>query len=105
MNLLEREGTLLGFRPETFVPADTVESSGGCVTFPFEVTYQELLGAERLLYGNVAEKSQARHVVSRLPGSLTFSIEVGKTYPFAVANRDLRHFDTSTGLSKGRECA
>lgn len=93
MNLLDREDTLLGFRPEMFRPADAVEGSGGVVTFPFEVTYQEYLGAERLVYGNVAEKSQARHVVSRLPGSLTFPIEAGETYPFAVAKRDLRRFD------------
>jgi multiple sugar transport system ATP-binding protein len=102
MNLLEREDTLLGFRPETFVPAVTVESSGGIVTFPFEVTYQELLGAERLVYGNVAEKCVARHIVSRLPGSLTLSIEPGKTYPFAVATRDLRYFDKSSGLCTDR---
>jgi len=97
MNLIEREDTLLGFRPETFVPVETVEGSQGVVTFPFEVTYQELLGAERLLYGNVAEKSSARHVVSRLPGSLIYAIEAGRTYSFAVATRDLRHFDKTSG--------
>jgi len=58
------------------------------------------LGAERLVYGNVGEKSHARHVVSRLPGSVTVSIEAGKTYPFAVATRDLRFFDRKSGLRK-----
>ncbi len=102
MNLLEHGGALLGFRPETFMPAAAVEGSEGIVTFPFEVTYQELLGAERLVYGNVGEKCCARHVVSRLPGSLTLPIEAGKTYPFAVATRDLRRFDSSSGLCARR---
>jgi len=100
MNLLDQGDTLLGFRPETFLPADAVEGSEGVVTYPFEVTYLEYLGAERLVYGNVGEKSHARHVVSRLPGSLTLPLEAGKTYPFAVALRDLRRFDKKSGLCR-----
>jgi multiple sugar transport system ATP-binding protein len=102
MNLLDQdqEEILLGFRPETFLPANLVEGSEGVATYPFEVTYLENLGAERLVYGNVGEKSHARHVVSRLPGSVTVSIEAGKTYPFAVATRDLRFFDRKSGLRK-----
>ncbi|MBP2675274.1 MAG: transporter [Deltaproteobacteria bacterium] len=101
MNLLEleQEEALLGFRPETFMPADAVEGSEGVVTYPFEVTYLEYLGAERLVYGNVGEKSHARHVVSRLPGSMTLPLEAGKTYPFAVARRDLRRFHRKSGLA------
>jgi len=101
MNLLEleQEEALLGFRPETFLPADAVEGSEGVVAYPFEVTYTEYLGAERLVYGNVGEKSHARHIVSRLPGSLTLPLEAGKTYPFAVARRDLRRFHRKSGLA------
>jgi multiple sugar transport system ATP-binding protein len=102
MNLLDQGDTLLGFRPETFRPADAVEGSEGVVTYSFEVTYLEYLGAERLVYGNVGEKSHARHVVSRLPGSLTLPIEAGETYPFAVALRDLRRFDKKSGLCNER---
>jgi len=98
MNLLEQDDVLLGFRPETFLPADAVEGSEGATTYPFEVTYLENLGAERLVYGNVGEKSHARHVVARLPGSITAPIDAGRTYPFAVAFRDLRYFDRSSGL-------
>jgi multiple sugar transport system ATP-binding protein len=100
MNLLEQGDLLLGFRPETFLPADAVEGSEGIVTYPFEVTYLEYLGAERLVYGNVGEKSHARHVVARLPGSMNLPIEAGKTYPFAVARRDLRRFDRKSGLAQ-----
>jgi multiple sugar transport system ATP-binding protein len=106
MNLLDQDqgDVLLGFRPETFLPANVVEGSKGIVTFPFEVTYLENLGAERLVYGNVGERSHARHVVSRLPGSVTVPIDAGKTYPFAVATSDLRYFDKESGLRReGRE--
>jgi multiple sugar transport system ATP-binding protein len=105
MNLLDQGEILLGFRPETFRPADAVEGSEGVVTFPFEVTYTEYLGAERLVYGNVGEKSHARHVVSRLPGSMTLPLEAGKTYPFAVARRDLRRFHRKSGLALPGETA
>jgi multiple sugar transport system ATP-binding protein len=101
MNLLDHGDSLLGFRPETFLPADAVEGSEGVVTYHFEVTYLEYLGAERLVYGDIGEKSHARHVVSRLPRSLTLPLEAGKTYPFAVALRDLRRFDKKSGLFKG----
>jgi multiple sugar transport system ATP-binding protein len=100
MNLLQHDDVLLGFRPETFLPADAVEGSEGVTTYPFEVTYLENLGAERLVYGNVGEKSHARHVVSRLPGSVTVPLEAGKTYPFAVSTRDLRFFDKKSGLRR-----
>ncbi len=98
MNLLEHEDLLLGFRPETFRPADAVEGSEGVATYAFAVTYVENLGAERLVYGDVGEKSHARHVVARLPGSITVPLEAGQTYPFAVATRDLRYFDKRSGL-------
>lgn len=98
MNLMEQGDILMGFRPETFLPAEFVEGGYGVVTYPFEVTYLEYLGAERLVYGNVGEKSYARHVVSRLPGNVNVSIEVGSTYSFAVSRRDLRYFDRASGL-------
>lgn len=98
MNLIEQGDILMGFRPETFLPAEIVEVSEGVVTYPFEVTYLEYLGAERLVYGNIGEKSRARHVVSRLPGNVDVSIEAGSTYSFAVSRRDLRYFDRASGL-------
>ncbi len=104
MNLLGEDDTLTGFRPETFLPAELV-SEADAVTYPFEVTWTEYLGAERLVYGNVGEKSHALHVVSRLPGSMSLPIETGRTYPFAVPRRDLRFFDRKSGLRTDRSPA
>jgi multiple sugar transport system ATP-binding protein len=75
------------------------------VTYPFEVTWLEYLGAERLVYGNIGEKCCSRHVVSRLPGNITLAIETGKTYPFAVSRQDLRQFDRSHGILIGKDSA
>ena len=97
MNLLEQDDILLGFRPEEFLPSGSRRGNGRDGEYPFEVTYLEHLGAERLVYGDMGEKSHARHVVSRLPGSMAVPIEAGKTYRFAVAGGDLRRFDRKTG--------
>lgn len=98
MNLIDLADILLGFRPETFLPAEYMESCESVITYPFEVTWIEYLGAERLIYGNIGEKSHARHVVSRMPGNMNLKVEVGSTYPFSVSRRDLRYFDRESGL-------
>jgi multiple sugar transport system ATP-binding protein len=98
MNLIEHDGTLVGFRPENFLPADLISGADGAVTYLFEVTYMEDLGAERLVYGNIRERAHTGHVVSRLPWNVEVSIEAGRTYPFAALRRDLRFFDMNTGL-------
>jgi len=98
MNLIEQGDTLAGFRPETFLPVEFSRNDEGSVCYPFRVTWFEYLGAERLVYGDIAEKSHARHVVSRIPGNVDFSIEPGSTYQFSVSPRDMRYFDRSSGL-------
>jgi multiple sugar transport system ATP-binding protein len=102
MNLLGEGEVLTGFRPETFLPAGVLNDGAEAVTYDFEVTWLEYLGAERLVYGNVGEKSHARHVVSRLPGNVTLPIQAGETYPFAVPRTDLRFFERTTGMRTDR---
>ena len=106
MNLLGEGDILTGFRPETFLPVELMNGGDdGAVTYPFEVTWTEYLGAERLVYGNVGEKSHAMHVVSRLPGSMNFPIETGRTYTFGVPRANLRFFDRKSGLRTDRSPA
>jgi multiple sugar transport system ATP-binding protein len=101
MNLLGEDDILTGFRPEMFLPVELVNGNGA-VTYPFEVTWTEYLGAERLVYGNVGEKSHALHVVSRLPGSMSLPIETGRIYTFGVSRGNLRFFDRKSGLRTDR---
>jgi multiple sugar transport system ATP-binding protein len=105
MNLLGEEDILTGFRPETFLPAEVYRESLEVASYPFEVTWLEYLGAERLVYGNVGEKSHARHVVARLPGNVDLPIEAGRVYPFAVPRSELRFFERHSGLRTDRSPA
>src|SRR5215203_6208597 len=64
MNLVPRNGDLLGFRPEYLLPVSDV-GDANAVTFPFVVHREEYLGSERLLYGDIGEtKTVARFPVT-----------------------------------------
>ncbi len=98
MNLIEQGDLLVGFRPETFLPVDFLRDAEDVVKYPFEVTWLEYLGSERLVYGHVGQTSHALHVVARLPGNVSIPVEAGHTYPFSVPRREIRYFDRLTGL-------
>lgn len=103
MNIIEEDNVLIGFRPETFLPAEFVKNTFGVVKYNFDVTWFEYLGAERLVYGDIGAKCHARHVVARLPGNIDIDIKAGSTHSFAISARDIRYFDPSTGLRRDRE--
>jgi len=99
MNLVEREDYLMGFRPESFLPAEACRGEGEAVEcFEFVVTWVEDLGSDRLVYGDMGLPSAHRHVISKIPANVDLGIEGGKTYTFAVLKEDLRFFDPKTGF-------
>jgi multiple sugar transport system ATP-binding protein len=99
MNLVDLGDRIVGFRPENLLPRELYEGRSNLVSFPFEVTRVEDLGAGHLVYGNLGEKFNRSHVVANLPMSFTrYSVETGSTYDFAVPNDDVRFFDINTGL-------
>jgi multiple sugar transport system ATP-binding protein len=53
MNLVERDGGSLGFRPEAFLPKELLNGSA-VMEMPFRVDRMEYLGSERILYGGLA---------------------------------------------------
>src|ERR671924_268471 len=93
MNLLERDDHLLGFRPESFFPAELVPGDGNRATMEFRVSRVENLGGERHVYGTVAGVAAETRVISRLPATVDTPIEPGETYAFAVHERNLRFFE------------
>lgn len=97
MNQVERNGTLMGFRPEGFLPREACTEGDGLEPFSFTVTWIEDLGAERLVYGDVGYPCPHRHVISKIPAGIPVVVEPGKTYPFAVKAGDIRYFDKDTG--------
>jgi multiple sugar transport system ATP-binding protein len=101
MNLVERGGGLMGFRPENFLPAEACRGEGQAVEcFEFGVTWVEDLGSDRLVYGDIGLQSPNRHVIAKIPANVNLAIAGGQTYTFAVMREDMRFFDPLTGLKR-----
>jgi multiple sugar transport system ATP-binding protein len=98
MNFIKRDGYLLGFRPEQFVPREMAERKDDLQLFSFAVTRVEYLGAEQEIYGVVEGSSDEKKVISSLSSETDIKLETGKTYTFAVPKQQLRFFDPETGL-------
>src|SRR6516225_12495628 len=93
MNLIERDGGSLGFRPEHFLPKKLL--NGFAVQeFQFRVDRMEYLGSERILYGALDGRAAKREVTAKLPAHVALDgISAGAWHPFAVRERELRYFD------------
>ena len=102
MNLVEWSGdTILGFRPENFLPKAVFGPDDGVVSFRLRVREVEHLGASRLVYGMLEERARTNQpVIADLPVTIRAPIAEGEVYDFAVARRALRRFDARTGLSQ-----
>jgi multiple sugar transport system ATP-binding protein len=94
MNLVENGDVIVGFRPEHFRRATLV--SDPKVPFKFRIENIEYLGAEYIVSG-VLEGGQVdgKKAIARLLQAN--ELETGRTYDFAVPERELKFFDRSTG--------
>ncbi|HEY8471883.1 MAG TPA: ABC transporter ATP-binding protein [Natronosporangium sp.] len=97
MNLVPRDGLLVGFRPEHLLPVDAVGTDDH-VRLKLAVDRVEYLSGDRHLYGMVSGIGQETRVVARLPTTVTAPISAGESYDFAVARDRLRFFDRDSGL-------
>ena len=98
MNLVARDGQLLGFRPESFLPSDLVPGDNGTkVTAELEVGRIEYLSGDRHVYGKVRGIGEETRVIARLPATVTTAIQAGDVHEFAVHENDLRFFDADSG--------
>jgi multiple sugar transport system ATP-binding protein len=98
MNLIPRNGHLVGFRPEHFLPAAVGSGGDSMVSVQFKVRRIEYLSGDRHVYGEIAELGRPTRVIARIPATVAVPIEAGETHEFAVHERDFRFFDTETGL-------
>ncbi len=96
MNLVPAGDVLVGFRPEHFLPAGAQD--GAAVRLPFRVTRVEYLGADRICYGVLEGRFAEAKVTAKLPSTLSTRVEPGRTHEFAVREKDLRFFETASGL-------
>jgi multiple sugar transport system ATP-binding protein len=96
MNLVEDGAHYIGFRPEAFLPRE-VGNAEASVAFPFRVTRVEYLGADRLVYGVLEERTPEAHVISKLPNNIRAEIAAGARYDFVVRRTDIDRFDRARG--------
>jgi multiple sugar transport system ATP-binding protein len=93
MNLIERDGGSLGFRPEAFLPKELLNGSA-LVEMPFRIDRMEYFGSERILYGSLQGRAAKREVTAKLPAHVTFNgMSGGAWHDFAVRESELRLFD------------
>lgn len=104
MNLIEQDGIFVGFRPESFLPAQVVGNGRPVQVFPYEVGRVENLGSDRLLYGTIGGGEQNR-TIAKLPSTVPLAIEPGESYEFVVQADNLRYFDKGTGQRIERQPA
>ena len=105
MNLIEVPGggggTLLGFRPENFLPRDHFSTGEPIRPLGFAVRRVEYLGSDRYVYGTVTDAGAgAATVIAKLPATVGTAIPDGETLPFAVPERALCYFDAATGARR-----
>lgn len=96
LNLLERNGRLVGFRPEHFLPRRESDLREDLVKFPFEIVFVENLGADRLVYGKIIDSHEGQLVAAKIPSIVTVPVESGNIYEFVVERSRLRFFDKTT---------
>jgi len=107
MNLVPRDAqTILGFRPETFLPRSAYPDDAPVETFQLRVREVEHLGSDRLVYGTLEGGYPPDvTVISNIPSTITLPITDGELYPFAVARAHLRTFDAQTGFRRDDHAA
>jgi multiple sugar transport system ATP-binding protein len=98
MNLVPRDGHLVGFRPEHLLPIENVRIDDR-VTMPLAVDRIEYLSGDRHVYGTVSRIGEETRVVARLPSTVETPILAGETHEFAVHGSRLRFFDADSGRS------
>jgi multiple sugar transport system ATP-binding protein len=95
MNLVTRDGTLVGFRPEHLLPVESV--GGERVTMPFHIERIEYLSGDRHVYGTISELGEKTRVIARLPATVTVPLQADEIQDFACAVDKIRFFDGDSG--------
>jgi multiple sugar transport system ATP-binding protein len=98
MNFFERDGVMIGLRPEQILPKGLYATTEPLVDVWFRVDRVEHLGADRLLYGVLRDLAPAVKMIVNLPSTVHLIVAEGQAYEFSIKQRDLKFFDKQTGL-------
>lgn len=96
MNLVQRDGVLVGFRPEHLLPVNDVH--GELVRLPLSIDRLEYLSGDRHVYGTVTGLGEETRVIARLPSTVRDPLRAAETAEFAVDIDRVRFFDRDSGL-------
>ena len=96
MNLLKRDGRIVGFRPEHLVPGAAAGSDA--LRLRIRVLQLEFLGAEWLAYGQLENGAEPRQMLlAKLAPPSAAALRVGEVREFTVERARLRFFDHASG--------
>jgi multiple sugar transport system ATP-binding protein len=97
MNLVPRDGAIVGFRPEKALPAEVLGGGHeGHRCWTLDVHRIEYLSGDRHLHGLATGLGEPAPVIVRLPATVLTPIEAGTTHEFVVREEDLCWFDPET---------
>jgi multiple sugar transport system ATP-binding protein len=97
MNLLEREGHVLGFRPEFVHLAGAAGASADALRLQAKIVELEFLGADWQMYAHVGDEANPQKLLARMQPPEASTLHVGDAVELAVERVHLRHFDKATG--------
>ena len=97
MNLIERDDVVVGFRPESALPASSVGAGGDRIVVPLKVHRIEYLSGDRHLHGVLGGLGPETRVIVRLPATEKAHIEADETHDMSLPADALRFFDSATG--------
>jgi multiple sugar transport system ATP-binding protein len=98
MNFFERNGAIVGFRPEQILPKGQYSTQEPLVDVWYRVDRVENLGADRLLYGALRDLAPEVKMIVNLPFTVHLPVTEGQAYEFSIKKSDLKFFDKGTGL-------
>ncbi len=96
MNLMQRDGHLIGFRPECVHVAST-QDGDGALRIPATIFELEFLGADWQVYAHVGAGDDAHKILARMNADEVRQLRVGQAAELAVRGEHLRYFDQATG--------
>ncbi len=97
MNLLERDGKIIGFRPENIELEKDAVARDDATIIRSRVLRVENLGADRYVYLRVTDDKGDTNVIAKLPFDHPLKVSTDDDADLVIRKRHLRHFDRDSG--------
>src|SRR5712691_1559894 len=97
MNLLERDGKIIGFGPENIELEKDAVARDDATIIRSRVLRVENLGADRYVYLRVTDDKGDTNVIAKLPFDHPLKVSTDDDADLVIRKRHLRHFDRDSG--------